>query len=196
MSGPVEVSWDVADRRFALQQYLQAWDEDAPVIVYDGDTTLESIDLDGNVVVAGNVTLTEDISSHDESGFLVVLGDLVVRNVLSGGGQITVRGNVLAHNGVHTDYNHGSMRVVGNLTAKLIAAEHELVIKGTLSGLTIDFGGFRVANFTPDIPRSRALYEAKNVFVPELFNSQGYVSGPALSARLREGLPILLDGRA
>jgi hypothetical protein len=194
---PIELSWAEADLRHSLQQYLQAWDDDAPVTVYTADAALTSLDLsEGNYVVAGNLTLTEDLCSHDESGFLVVLGNLDVRNVLSGGGQITVRGNVTARNGVHTDYNHGSMWVTGDLRAKVIAAEHELRIDGTLSGLTIDFGGFRVAGaFTPDIPRSRAVHQCKDVFVPGVFNSAGYVSGRALMDRLRDGLPILLDGR-
>lgn len=198
MNAPIELSWNEADRRFALQTLLQAWDDDAPISVYEHDVTLASLDLsDGNVVVTGNLTLTEDLVSHDESGFLVVLGNLTARNILSGGGQITIRGNATVGNGVHCDYNHGSLWIAGDLRAKVIAAEHELRIDRGLTGLTIDFGGFRVAgSFTPDIPRSRAVYQCKEVFVPDVLNSAGYVSGPALMDRLRDGLPILLDGRA
>ncbi len=198
MSSPIDVEWEEATRRFGLAEELHASHLGGAVRVWEGDVTLDTLDLDdGNVVVAGNLTLREDLRSGDESGFLLVTGSLDVRNVLSGGGQIVVRGNVHARHAVHTDYNHGSMWVRGDLAAKVIAAEHLLRVDGALTGITIDFGGFRIAGaFTPEISRQRAVYEAKLTFVPGVYDEQGGVSGVALRARLRDALPILLDGRA
>ena len=98
MSDPVEMTWTEAAARFGLAHDLQAWDSEQPVRVWKGDVSLDSLDLnDGSFVVTGNLTLTHDLcSSDDASGFLVVFGNLDVRNVLSGGGQITVRGSVIA----------------------------------------------------------------------------------------------------
>ena len=195
MADPIELTWAAAAQRFGLAQELQAWNEDDPVQVWEGAVTLEYLDLDGNVVVDGDLTITGDLDSQDESGFLVVLGNLTVDNVLSGGGQITVRGDLTARNGVHADYNHGYLWVKGNLTARIVLAEHAVRVDGTIAARTVDFGGF-ARDFAADISRQRAVYESKDLFASELLNDQGYVDGPSLADRLRARLPILADGSA
>ena len=54
---------------------------------------------------------------------------------------------------------------------------------------------FMKGEFEPDIPRQKAVYEAKDTFVPEVLNAGGYVEGPVLMERLLSREPILLDGR-
>ena len=183
-----------AATRFDLDSVLPHWDEDEDVTVH-ASGTMTSFELEDSMIVDGDLTIDGDLQSHDESGFLVVRGDLRVGTVASGGGQIIVLGNLIAEHAVHTDYNHGYMHVLGDLSAKVIAAEHTLRVDGTITGLTIDFGGFG-EGVKPDLGRQEAVYDAAKTFVPEVLNDQGCVTGFALTKRLLARKPILVDGRA
>lgn len=184
-----------AVERFDLSDLLPAWDDDEEVSLHAGATTLKSFELDESIVVDGDLTIEGDLASHDESGFLIVRGDLRVGTFASGGGITIVLGNLIAEHAVHTDYNHGYIHVLGDLSAKVIAAEHTLRVDGTMTGLTIDFGGFD-EGVEPDLGRQQAVYDASKTFVDEVLNDQGYVSGFELSKRLVARKKILRDGRA
>ncbi len=183
-----------AAARFDLS-LVPAWEDDEDITLYEGATTLASLDLEESIIVDGDLTLEADLCSHDESGFLLVLGDLRVGTVASGGGITVVTGSLIAKHAVHTDYNHGYMHVLGDLSARVVAAEHTLRVDGTLTGLTIDFGGFDCGDLKPDLDRQAAVHDASKTFVDEVLNDGGYVSGPAMSKRLLARKPILRDGR-
>lgn len=188
------ISGAEAAERFDLS-LVPAWEDDEDITLYEGATTLASLDLEESIIVDGDLTLEGDLCSHDESGFLLVLGDLRVGTVASGGGITVVTGSVIAEHAVHTDYNHGYMHVLGDLSAKVVAAEHTLRVDGTLTGLTIDFGGFRCGDLKPDLDRQAAVHDAKQTFVDEVLNGGDYVDGAALGRQLLARKPILRDGR-
>lgn len=199
MIGPMnETTWEAAAEKYELAKLLMDWEEDEPVWVLAPGTTLDELDLEAaNYVAEGDLTIRGDLYIDDECGWLVVLGDLTARNVLSGGtAQTIVRGNLTAEHAVHADYNDGYLEVGGTLRAKVVVAEHTVKAHGGIEGITIDFKGFAMPeSFSPTIPQRLAVYSPKDVFVAEALNSQGYVDGNGLRERLLEGAPILVDGR-
>ena len=86
--------------------------------------------------------------------------------------------------------------VLGSLRARnIVVAEHRTHVGGSVSRVTVDFGGFRVdtPGFVPTISHDRATRCAKEVFVPEVLDAQGHVSGLAMMKRLRAGLAFLAE---
>lgn len=162
-----------AAQRFDLLLVPALNDED-DVTLYEGPTTLPSLDLEDSIIVNGDLTIQGDLCSHDESGVLFVNGDLHVGTIASNSGQIVITGSVMAE---HADYNHGYLHIAGDLKAKVIVAEHDLKVDGRLSGLTIDFGGFRCTGLVADIPRKLAVYDAAAIFVDEVIDGE-YADGP------------------
>ena len=194
MSEAISVADAIA--RYGIDQLLRTDLDDVDSFVFfpaghrvDGD-----LDLDGGpVLAAGALEVTGDVLGWEEGSALVVLGDLRANNVLVGGPEIVIKGHLFAKGSVLTDYNHGSLDVAGDLHASLVLAEHLTRIGGRVHGTTVDFGGLRVTSpdFKPTVSRERATRQAREVFVPEVLNDQGYVTGIALKNRLREGLPVL-----
>ena len=129
----------------------------------------------------------------EEGSYLVVLGTLRATAVLIGGPEVVVEGDLIASGAVMTDYNHGSLTVGGDLHATLTLAEHTTTVRGRIEGVTVDFGGFRTLTpgFVPTYSRERATRGAREIFVPEVINEQGYVSGRVMMARLADGLDVL-----
>lgn len=186
------ISFDEADAEFKLRELLPAYDEDSDVIVLQsGSYKASDLDLDEHsYAVAGNLNIEGDLSGTEEGGFLIVVGDLSVKNLLIGGPIVYVEGSLKAEHAIHTDYNHGELTVLGNVTAEIIAAEHIFNIGGTLTcGTTIEFGGLRIADpeFKPTLTHQQAARESSEFFVPEVLNSQGYVDGNSLSEYLATG---------
>lgn len=195
-----KLTWTEANRRYQLEQYLTHYHEDQQVVVHEAGEVLEGdLGLDageahfvpGDLEVKGNV-----LARGDECGFLVVLGTCRAKNLISGGPDIYIHRDLIVSNGVVADYNHGVLTVGGSLSARTVAAEHETIVRGTIRAKeTIDFGGFRVDDpaFKADISHQQATREARKVFVPEVLNSQGYVTGSALIDRVLDGEPLLLS---
>ncbi len=154
------------------------------------------LDLDASpVLAAGDLHVEGNVLGGEDGSLLVVLGSCRASNVLVGGPEVFIRGDLTVRGAVMTDYNHGRLEVGGALEAEIILAEHLTRVGGPVSGVTVDFGGLRVATegFEPTVSRDRATHDAKAVFVPEVLNDGGYVEGRLLRNRLRDGLPVLRD---
>lgn len=169
------------------------------VVVHRAGTVIDGdLDLDdglthfvrGDLVVKGNITALDD-----EAGVLVVSGNCRAKNVISGGPGGLIKGDLIVENAVLTDYNHGQLVVEGNISARLVAAEHELIVRGSIQARTIDFGGFRVDDpmFKPDVSHAQATKERARTFVPEVLDAQGRVIGSLMIERLLSGKPVLLQ---
>ncbi|MEZ4362938.1 MAG: hypothetical protein R3B48_22290 [Kofleriaceae bacterium] len=195
LSVPLTLTFAEADERYELSKFLNTWDEDQPVKVYAGDAALPELDLsDGPCLVAGNLEVAGDLLGMDEEdGFLVVLGRCDARNVLLGGPEVWIQGDLVARNGVLADYNHGLLTVGGDLEAAVVCAEHTVKVQGTVRGLSVDFGGLRVAapGFAPTVTRNDAVYHAREHFVPGALNEQGYANGRSLFDLMQAGEPPL-----
>jgi len=186
------VSFPEADAEFGLSSVLPAYDEEENVVVVEPGTHEASVlNLDqASYVVDGDLELDGTVWSAEEGTFLFVKGNLTVGNLIIGGPIVHVTGSLTAKHAIHTDYNHGSLTVLGDVRATVIAAEHLFGIGGALHcDTTIDFGGFQVAEaeFTPTLTRQQAARESRDWLVPEVLNDHGYVDGGTLAKLLADG---------
>lgn len=108
-----------------------AENQDMPYLLYEGDWTLEKpLDLDAKefentyaIIVTGNMTATQIYNEEtDGSCGLVVLGDLTAQNIVVGGQEIFVAGNLKVDELYWGDYNHGELVVEGNIDMKVFIA--------------------------------------------------------------------------
>jgi len=116
--------------------------EAEPVLVFENATELPELNLDAPfgesehvflILVKGNLTVQHFVYNEDVDGAtgLIVLGDLQANTMLVGGQELYVTGNMLVKELFWGDYNHGSLRVLGNATIKVFAAvDYEVDIKG------------------------------------------------------------------
>ena len=189
---PTTVSFDEADALADLRSLLPAYDDAGEVVILEpGAHAAADFDLDAcSYVVTGDLEIDGNLTGSEEGRFLVVRGDLRLRNLLLGGPIVHVRGSLTAAHAIHTNYNHGLLVVVGDVRAAVIAAEHLFEIGGGVHcPTTIDFGGLRVSTpgFVPTLTRQQAVRESKSYFVPAALNAQGYVNGAALAKVLASG---------
>lgn len=195
MPSPLVLSFRDANQRYGVSAKL-GWELHDDVSVYQGDIELPHFDFDtsGPCIVTGNLSVVGDIVGMDEGGgYLIVLGSCRARNLLIGGPQVWVQGDLTVEKSILADYNHGSLDVQGDIVTTIICAEHIVRVGGTIKGLSVDFGGLRVAaaGFQPTLSRAQAVYEATTYFVPEAFNEQGFVSGRRLFELMLNGDAIL-----
>jgi hypothetical protein len=195
MAEPTKLTWKQANEQYGVE-HLQAWNDHDEVIVHEAGAVIQGdLDFDdSNHVAVGDLTVEGNIENHDwdAGGFLVVLGSCRAKNVVSGGGQMIVTGDLVVDNAILCSYNHGWLEVRGDMRAGLIAAEHATIVKGSVTGTTIDFGGFQVeGEFEPDVTRAQATHGAKETFVPEVINSMGYVDGGAFNDLVLSGEAVL-----
>jgi hypothetical protein len=109
--------------------------ENESVILLEGDTRLDSLNLDKPlgeesvfiVLVDGNLVVDSYIYNEDTDGAtgLTVLGDLQARNMVVGGQEIYVTGNLQVSELFWGDYNHGDLTVAGNVAALLFMDTEE-----------------------------------------------------------------------
>lgn len=103
------------------------------VLVFDMAAELDELNLDTPfdeaevvflLLVKGDLTVRKFIYNEDTDGAagLVVLGNLRAGNMLVGGQEIYVTGNLVVEELFWGDYNHGDLRVLGNATAAVFAA--------------------------------------------------------------------------
>ena len=108
------------------------------VLFYEGDLTLDSLNLDhcetltpalasGEtiflVLVTGNLNIKQFIYNKNTDGAtgLIVLGNLQTQNMLVGGQEVYVAGNMHVSELFWGDYNHGDLTVKGDVTALVFA---------------------------------------------------------------------------
>jgi tetratricopeptide (TPR) repeat protein len=113
--------------------------EQSCALLLEGDHTLDALDLDAPlangaklgditlVLVTGRLTVTGAICNVDTDGAaaLVVQGDLKAANMIVGGQEIYVGGNLEVEGLFWGDYNHGTMTVEGQTSAQFWLATDE-----------------------------------------------------------------------
>lgn len=116
--------------------------DDEPVLVFGSDTTLESLNLDFSseetefiflILVEGNLTVKTFIYNEETDGAsgLIVLGDLRASTMLVGGQEVYVTGNLVVEELFWGDYNHGSLRVLGDASLAVFAAvDYDVKVDG------------------------------------------------------------------
>ena len=120
------------------------------VLFYEGDLTLDSLNLDSCetltpalasgetiflVLVTGNLNIKQFIYNKNTDGAtgLIVLGNLQTQNMLVGGQEAYVAGNMHVSELFWGDYNHGDLTVKGDVAALVFAdtEQYHVNITGT-----------------------------------------------------------------
>lgn len=190
-AAPKRVNWE------ELEQSITS--DPQGIVIHEGGAIIEGdLNLDdgvthfvrGDLEVKGNI-----VARDDEAGMVIVAGNCRAKNFISGGLGGFIKGDLVVGNAVVTDYNHGKLVVDGSISARLVAAEHELVVRGAIQAQTIDFGGFRVEDpaFKPNVSYAQATREVARTFVPEVLDKQGRLNGRLLIDRLLAEKPVLLS---
>jgi WD40 repeat protein len=143
------------------------------VLVHRGDLTLDALRLDhredgiqDGLIVDGNleVGLVEN-GEQDFGPFLVVLGDIVAKNIAVAGAPIEVLGGLKVTGTFHGFYNHGITRVHGDTDVNLLIADDYLcLLKGTVTGAVL---GSVKGKLGRDRPK------AKDLLHPAFFEEDG-----------------------
>lgn len=126
----------------SLLKYAQSKDDDLDVLFISGDVAIDSINLDKPltsfnvptdqqlflyaVLVEGNVK-AKNIYNHEDDGStsLIVTGDITADNMVVGGQEIFVGGNLHIQDCFWGNYNHGDLTIIGKATARVFVATDE-----------------------------------------------------------------------
>ncbi|WP_125916944.1 hypothetical protein [Hymenobacter coccineus] len=116
--------------------------DDEPVIVFESSTVLDLLNLDFPsdetehiflILVKGNLTVKRYVYNEETDGAvgLIVLGDLRAGNMLVGGQEVYVTGDLMVDEVFWGDYNHGDLHVLGMATAKVFVETDEYSVNVT-----------------------------------------------------------------
>ncbi len=188
-----EIEFNKIGETYDLDGYFNGTEDDQKVRVFEGDLEIESIDLlDGfSYLVIGNLTVKGNIDGmDDEAGFLFVTGNCHAKNVLIGGPEVWIKGDLNVGNGFLADYNHGCITVEGDVNARIVLAEHSVRVGGSVNGISVDFGGFEVkdVNFKATHSYDSAVMNATELFAEGIVD--GGVSGFKIYQALKEGRDV------
>lgn len=119
--------------------------EDEAVLYCKGNTLIDHLDLDDAshldgaagmehvfmIVVEGDLEVSSYIFNEDTDGAtgLIVLGNLTAGNIVAGGQEIYVTGNLSVNGLFWGDYNHGDLTVTGNASAAVFMETEEYHVK-------------------------------------------------------------------
>lgn len=118
-------------KKFIPENSFYAQELNMPFLLCEGDWILEKpLDLDSEdfqdfaaIIVTGDMRATQIYNSEtDGSCGLIVLGDLTAQNIVVGGQEIYVAGNLKVEELYWGDYNHGELNVQGEINIKVFLA--------------------------------------------------------------------------
>jgi hypothetical protein len=164
--------------------------------------------VDGDLDVDGNILNGE----QDFGPTLVVLGSLRARNVGLGGAAVYVAGDLVAAECVHAYYNHGYLRVRGDVRARVVvASEYFGAIDGTIAAPCYGRHHLEIGRPPFEVPPDK-----RTVFVPEVLTREDFgddetddddepadddetelvIDDGELFERLENGEPVVIGGVA
>jgi len=158
-----------------------------PGTVIKGDLVLDWSDTfsDKNIVAIvaqGDLTIEGSLinDSLDGGPFLFVAGNLKAKRIDKGGAFVTILGNADVAGPVLCEYNHGSLKIAGNLKAEwLLNVDHDVSVSGKTDGVSL--------NGDSD--------DLREALVPEVFADDDpdtiWPECDIIRKRIAAGLPVL-----
>lgn len=128
-------------------KFYKDFSEDDLVAYYEGDLTLPSLDLDWDmpfpqqdktilIFINGHLTVDTLYNLETDGAIgLIVMGNVMAKNIAVGGQEIYVHGHLTVENILCGSYNHGETIVNGNLQAAILVQddEYRINVKGQKS---------------------------------------------------------------
>lgn len=176
-----------ADPRFKIRTYLNQAPYFPTMLVVEGDAHLSKLDLhefpvEGafGYVVDGNLHVDEAIESWDEEAMtLLVTGDVRAGGLIACGAEMVVLGSLYCESYLIGYYNHGQVRVEGDLHATyLLNSDHDIHWAGAFHGE----GAYVFGN-----DRLPALNRSKDDLLAELLNEDGLLDVERAVSHIRGG---------
>lgn len=151
----------------------------------DGERILAGIYVKGDLRVEGCLINWED----DYGPFLVVEGNLRARSMATGGAELIIKGDLLVEGELLGVYNHGYIRVAGDLRARAIATEHTIDVAGETHAMRYDGWHEKVYRYAGEQADKDDPYDLSGVFQKSLIRDQALDMQKARQA-LAKGKPI------
>lgn len=138
---------DTAEEKFSIHDHMDGACTKSNMLLFEGDTHLKTLELanviDDDVygyIVHGDLIVDGDLEAEDEEGMsLFVTGSLHARSIFSAGLEIVVLKDAHFTNYAIGSYNHGCLRVKGDLHAPyIINDDHDFSWEGKAHGKTIN----------------------------------------------------------
>ncbi|MEC5142657.1 hypothetical protein UNH65_03240 [Chitinophaga sp. 180180018-2] len=158
------------------------------------------------ILITGNLKAQHIMNDETDGAIgLTVLGDLEADNIMAGGQEIYVAGNLLVHGLFWGDYNHGDLKVRGHITIKVFLAtdQYHFDYQRFFNKERTDIPFLIVDEEYDDYPRevlasifddACLLNEAETD--GEIYSFKDWLSTMEISKRLEEGAPLLKDEAA
>ncbi|HEX5063957.1 MAG TPA: hypothetical protein VFV99_31475 [Kofleriaceae bacterium] len=154
---------------------------------FDGDDDCpDGTIVDGDLEVSGSI-----INRDSDAGpFLLVTGNVHAKNLVAGGSEIVILGDLIVDEVIFGYYNHGSITVHGTTRAKAIITEyHSFDLRGRVEGITVSGRGRITAD---DHFRSYAPALVADVLT-DGNPSGGYPDWDLTTEAILSGRPVLRD---
>lgn len=121
------------------REHAGEFDEES-VLVFEKSATIAKLNLDAPfdeveqvflILAQGDLTVKKYIYNQDTDGAagLIVLGNLQAENMLVGGQEIYVTGDLVVKEVFWGDYNHGDLHVRGNASAEVFVETDDYSVK-------------------------------------------------------------------
>jgi hypothetical protein len=156
------------------------------------DWDSEDEDCPDGTIVEGDLEVTGTIVNRnsDSGPFLLVTGNLRAKNLVTGGSEIVVLGDLIVDGVIFGFYNHGSITVFGATRAQAIITEyHAIDLRGRVEGITISGRG--------KITDDDHFHSYAPVLVAEVLTegnpSGGYPDWELTTEAILAGRPVLRD---
>jgi hypothetical protein len=149
-----EIDGATADSQYDLRQHIHGDLLNNIITLVHGNSRVpgdlaldfDSDDADGpdGTIVDGDLEVTGSIINRnsDHGPFLLVTGNLRAKNLVAGGAEIVVLGDLIVDEVIFGYYNHGKITVHGATRAKAIITEyHAFDLRGRVEGITVSGRG-------------------------------------------------------
>lgn len=142
-----------ARSRYELASHIQGECVTDSIALLRGSTHVTgdlSLDFDGDedcpdgTIVDGDLVVTGSIVNRDSDGgpFLLVTGNVHAKNLIAGGAEIVVLGDLVVDEVIFGYANLGSVTVHGATRARAIITEyHSFDLRGSVEGITVSGRG-------------------------------------------------------
>jgi hypothetical protein len=184
-----------AKERFQLEKYIHtSLGDDYNYVLMEGDVKGDgSVDLYNfcrslnahGVIVDGSLTITGTLSQLEEEygETIFVTGNLHAKNLIKGGAEFYIKGNLVIEQTIYGFYNDGRLTVEGNTEATTIFAEDQhFIFSGNVQGLIIDTG---------KIDGASADFYTTEPLLDELIFNEKHSNQEILLQYIEEGRPLI-----
>ncbi len=198
----VSILFDTAVEKYNLQflySYVIEEHQGKNILVFQNDAHFDALDIDKYVaehnvfavLFLKNLTATNYIIQEemDYGPLVIVLGNVVAKNVWCSGGYIYFRGNVsVAQSFIAGVYNHGELHVAGDIQAEVvISRDHMFSFKTISKGVAVLENAPSDANFD--------LYEIEDAIAKQYLDQGEYLGIGKIFKGIKKGESLLKSAK-